>query len=205
MSDSPQYEAFRAFAQAHIDLAVLKATEPLKEEIRSLRTTLETRSAPQGIAGPPGPKGDAGERGADGKNGVDGKDGAPGTNGKDGAIGERGVDGLNGKDGAPSTVPGPKGDTGERGADGIATREEIEEVVERQVRGLQFRNLIDYHRGTYERGASYKTSDIAVWDGGTWIAATDTTAVPGTSADWKQFAKKGRDGRDRTDRGPYSK
>lgn len=196
MSDSPQYEAFRAFAQAHIDLAVLKATEPLKEEIRSLKTTLETRSAPQGIAGPPGPKGDAGERGADGKNGVDGKDGAPGSAGKDGAIGERGVDGLNGKDGAPSTVPGPKGDTGERGADGIATREELHSLIEERMAEVQVRSFADLYRGVFKHGESYKRSQFATWGGSLFLALADTGNRPGESNDWQLVTKRGADGKD---------
>jgi hypothetical protein len=84
MSDSPQYEAFRAFAQAHIELGILKATEPLKEEIRSLRSALETRSISQGPPGKDGKDGTDGKDGVDGKNGVDGKDGAPGERGANG-------------------------------------------------------------------------------------------------------------------------
>lgn len=45
MSDSPQYEAFRNFASEHIGRRLLEVTEPLKEEIRSLRTQLEIRGA----------------------------------------------------------------------------------------------------------------------------------------------------------------
>jgi hypothetical protein len=88
MSESPQYEAFRAFAQAHIELAVLKATDPLKEEIRSLKTQLETRSV-QGVEGPPGKDG---KDGADGKDGRDGTDGKPGERGADGMVTEAEVD-----------------------------------------------------------------------------------------------------------------
>lgn len=197
MDESPQYEAFRAFARATISLEVVKATQPLHEEIRSLRTQLETRSAQQPIAGPPGKDG---RDGTDGKDGRDGKDGAPGALGVPGERGTDGLAGASGKDGRDGVDgrAGAPGEKGERGVDGIATREEIEEIVEKRFADVQTRSLADYHKRTYEKGTSYKRGDLAVWDGTTWLAMSDTTAVPGTSPDWQQFAKKGRDGRDRT-------
>lgn len=84
MKDPADYEAFRAFAKEVIARQILEATEPLKEEIRSLRTQLEIRSA-QTIEGPPG---------KDGKDGRDGKDGTNGGDGKPGEKGERGADGI---------------------------------------------------------------------------------------------------------------
>jgi hypothetical protein len=190
MSESPQYEAFRAFAQAHIELAVLKATEPLKDDIRSLKTTLETRSAPQVIEGPPGPAGKDGANGKDGRDGIDGKDGTPGP------MGERGADGLNGKDGAPSTVSGPKGDKGERGADGIATREEIELLVEQRMADVQVRTFADLYQGVWQPEREvYTRSQCVTWGGHLFLCLKDTKGKPAESPDWRMIVKAGRDGK----------
>lgn len=84
LKDPPEYTAFRAFAREVIRLEVFTAMEPLKEQIRSLKTELETRAVPEPkiIEGPPG------------KNGIDGKDGFNGKDGADGKPGERGTDGI---------------------------------------------------------------------------------------------------------------
>lgn len=78
MSD-PLEKAFDEFADA-----VEKRVTGLIEEVRGLRTQLETRAAPEPkvIEGPPG---------KDGTNGIDGKDGKDGA---DGRPGERGADGI---------------------------------------------------------------------------------------------------------------
>jgi hypothetical protein len=117
MSDSPQYEAFREFARATIALEVIRATQPLQEEVRSLRGELQTRAS---TTGPQGERGLLGERGETGPSGPRGEPGERGVAGPAGERGERGVDGIAGRDGATSTVPGPRGEPGERGADGIA-------------------------------------------------------------------------------------
>lgn len=122
------------------------------------------------VVGPQGPIGPAGE---------------PGERGADGAAGERGE-------------RGEPGERGERGEDGVASREEIEALVEERFRDVQVRTLFDSHRGTYKRGESYRKADVVAWGGSTWGAVAATTDEPGTSADWKLLAKKGRDGRDRT-------
>lgn len=192
MSDeSPQYEAFRAFARATISHEVLKATQPLHEEIRSLRSALETRSAPQVIEGPPGKDGSNGKDGVDGKDGRDGKDGAPGT----GEKGERGADGLNGKDGAPSTIPGPKGDTGERGADGVATREELHSLIEERMAEIQVRTFADVYQGVYQPDTAYARGQLVTWGGSLWLSQVDTRHKPGEAPDWKLVVKKGADAR----------
>lgn len=195
MSDSPQYEAFREFARAHIELAVLKATGPLKEEIRSLKTVLETRSTPQVIEGLAGPKGDAGEKGADST--IPGPKGDPGEKGERGekGVGERGADGINGKDGAPSTVPGPKGDKGERGTDGIATREELNSLIEERVAEIQVRTFADVYQGVYENGRLYERGLLTTWGGSLWLSQAETRSKPGESAEWKLVVKKGADAR----------
>lgn len=193
MSDSPQYEAFRNFARTAIELEVLKATAPFKEEIRSLKTQLETRAAP--IEGTPGPAGKDGKDGIDGKDGQPGKDGVSGVDGKDGTIGERGADGLNGKDGAPSTIPGPKGDTGQRGADGIATREELNSLIEERMGEMQVRTFADVYQGVYENGRSYERGQLVTWGGSLWLSQSEAKAKPGESAEWKLVVKKGADAR----------
>lgn len=76
MSDSPQYEAFRAFARSEIAFQVERAKTELKETL--------TREAPKVIEGPPGKNGVDGTNGKDGKDGADGKDGTPGVRGADG-------------------------------------------------------------------------------------------------------------------------
>lgn len=215
------YEAMREIIRVTVQLEVGKATQPLQEEVRSLRTQLETRSATP-LAGVPGPAGKDGKDGVDGKDGRDGKDGergpagekgergadglhgrdgAPGHDGKDGAPGERGLqgergaDGINGRDGAASMVPGPQGERGEHGADGIATRDEIEAIWDERHADLQVRNLADSWRGAWTADATYTRGNVAQWDGSPWLAVKDNRTKPGTSPDWVLFAKKGRDGR----------
>lgn len=192
MSDSPQYEAFRNYARTAIELEVLKATAPLREQIRSLQLQLETRSVePKVIEGPPGPAGKDGAPGKDGVDGKDGKDGAPGI----GEKGERGADGLNGKDGAPSLVPGPKGDPGERGKDGIATREELESIIEERMADIQVRTFADFYQGVYVPGTTYSRGKGVTWGGSLWLSKSDTQTKPGESPDWQLIVKKGADGR----------
>jgi hypothetical protein len=122
------------------------------------------------------------------ENGKDGRDGKDGERGEKGEPGERGADGINGRDGAP-------GEKGERGADGVATREEIESIIESRFADLQVRNLADSWRGVWRDNETYVRGAVAQWDGSPWLALKDTTAKPGTSTDWVLFAKKGRDGR----------
>lgn len=77
MSNESEYAAFRAYADVYIKLTVREAQRPLEDEIRSLRTQLETRAVEK-IEGPPG------KDGTNGKDGADGKDGAPGERGTNG-------------------------------------------------------------------------------------------------------------------------
>lgn len=191
MSDSPQYEAFRAFARSEIRAARLEMKAELAKELKAELQESFTRSAPQVIEGPPGPAGKDGASGKDGTNGIDGKDGAPGI----GEKGERGADGINGKDGAPSTVPGPKGDTGERGADGIATREEIVEIVEERAADINVRTFADTYQGVYEPNRTYSRGVLVTWGGSLWLSQAEAKTKPGESADWKLVVKKGSDGR----------
>lgn len=192
MSDSPQYEAFREFARATIALEVMKATQPLQEEVRSLRAELSTRSAAlTPVAGPPGPAGKDGNHGRDGAPGAPGKDGVPG------APGERGVDGTSGRDGAPGApgTAGTPGEKGERGADGIATREEIEAIVEHRYADTQVRTFADVYQGVYESTKLYTRGLLATWGGSLWLSQAETRSKPGENGDWKLVVKKGADGR----------
>lgn len=167
-------------------------------------------AGPQGEMGPPGVAGPAGAQGERGADGLQGRDGALGERGADGVMGppgpmgERGADGIAGRDGAPSMVPGPQGPQGERGADGIATRAELDAliearfaVLETRFAGLTTRSLADVYREVWRDGETYERGELAQRDGSQWLAMTRTTAQPGASPDWKLFAKKGRDGRDR--------
>lgn len=125
------------------------------------------------------------------------KEGPPGKDGADGKDGRDGIDGL----------PGDKGD---RGADGIATREELDSLIEQRFAELQVRSLADTFQGVYDQSKLYTKGQIAMWDGQPWLAMVpETRAMPGQSSDWKLFAKRGRDGRDakREDRvpKPYAK
>lgn len=103
-----------------------------------------------------------------------------GPPGKDGTSGK---DGIDGKDGAP----------GKDGVNGIATREEIQEIVKREVIELQTRSLADAYVGVFRPGDSYKRGAIAQWEGTPWLALSDTKGTPGLSPEWKLFAKKGKD------------
>lgn len=216
------YEAMREIIRVTVQLEVGRATSPLQEEIRSLRTQLETRSAAP-LVGVPGPAGKDGRDGVDGKDGRDGKDGergekgergADGLAGRDGAPsivpgprgepGERGAegvqgppgrDGLAGRDGAPSTVPGPQGERGERGADGIATREEIEAIWEERKADMNVRTFADVYQGVFEPDKLYTRGLLATWGGSLWLSLNETRSKPGENDDWKLVVKRGADGR----------
>jgi vacuolar-type H+-ATPase subunit F/Vma7 len=97
---------------------------------------------------------------------------------------------------AVAALPGPK--DGENGKDGIATREELDEIIEARFAEIAMRNLADLHRGVWKAGESYKRGELAVLDGSTWLAKKDNPAAPGSGPDWTLFAKQGRPGRDKT-------
>jgi len=112
-------------------------------------------------------------------------EGPPGKDGRDGIDGKNGVDGKDGKDGAP----------GERGADGIATREEIESVIEQRLAEIQVRTFADVYQGVYEIGRTYNRGLLTTWGGSVWLSQTETKSKPGESPDWKLVVKKGADAR----------
>lgn len=216
MTDTALHTAIRGFAQS-----VLARLEEVRAENRDLRSrldALEQRTAQLDARdvevreGPPGPVGAPGERGADGR-GIDtvelrggdlifrftdgtienvgrvtGEQGPPGEKGADGRDGEPGARGERGE-------PGP---AGRDGTDGVATRAELEALVEERFRDVQARTLADLYRGVFRNGEDYSRGELATWDGCLWLAQGDTRARPGTNGDWNMITKKGRDGRDRT-------
>ena len=100
---------------------------------------------------------------------------------------------------AAALVPAPK--NGEDGADGVATREEIEELVERKLEAryseIQVRTIADSYQDVYKHGQTYNRGVLATWDGSLWLSLRDTDRQPGTTdSGWKLVTKKGRDGRD---------
>lgn len=174
------YAAMRAYIDVAVELRVDKVTQPLHEEIRSLRGQLETRSAPP-LASTPGKDG---SNGKDGKDGLDGKDGRDGVNGKDGAAGAPGRDGAPGARGEP----GAKGD---RGADGIATRAEIEEIVERKAADITVRTFADTYKGVFKPDERYTRGVLTTWGGSLWLSLVDTSRKPGdNNTDWRLVVKK---------------
>ncbi len=131
---------------------------------------------------------------ADGKDGKDGKD-APAVNVEE--IAAQVADAAIPRITAAIPVPakGDKGDTGAAGKDGIATREEVESLVEERHADLKVRTLADSWQGVWTPDKEYQRGTVTQWDGSPWLSLKETTAKPGTSPDWTLFAKKGRDAR----------
>jgi hypothetical protein len=204
------YTAMREFIKVSVELEVTKKMSEFRASLPTeIRTepTIEVREGPAGRDGVdgkpgrdgidgkdstvPGPKGDPGKDGADST--IPGPKGDPGERGSDSIVpGPKGDPGADGKD---SAIPGPKGDPGERGADGIASREEIEEVVKRQVADLRVRTFADTYQGVYQSDQTYGRGLAATWDGSLWLSQVETRSKPGENGDWKLIVKKGRDGR----------
>lgn len=145
--------------------------------------------------GKPGERGTDGINGQDGKVGENGKDGTPGERGEKGDTGERGSDGLQGREGTPGSPgkDGAPGEKGERGADGIATREELESLMEARFAEIQVRTFADAYRGVFKQGELYKRGEFVTWDGSLHLALSDTKAKPATDAAWQLVTKRGRD------------
>lgn len=191
-------EAFDEFAAA-VEARVLELSESVRAareentQLRALVTQLQTRSAPEPVVGPPGP---SGEPGPAGEPGAPGPVGAPGPQGEPGSAGAPGQPGAPGEPG-PAGPPGQPGPAGEPGADGVASVEQIEQIVERAVTGLQMRSLADLYRGVFKADDVYQRSELVTWDGSLYMALAETRARPAESPDWKMVTRKGRDGRDR--------
>jgi hypothetical protein len=180
-SQDAEIRSLREELQTRAAVPVIPPPEPidLTPALASLREYVDA-SVTRAVAEIPKPE-----------NGKDGRDGAPGERGTDGAPGERGADGINGRDGTP-------GERGERGADGIATREELDSLIEARFADIQVRNLADIYQGTFDPKQSYSRGLTSTWDGSLWLATRETSAQPGTiDSGWKLITKRGRDGRDR--------
>jgi hypothetical protein len=143
-----------------------------------------------------GEKGDKGDRGENGKDStVAGDKGEKGDTGERGVMGLSGTNGKDGSDGLPSIVPGSKGDKGERGADGIATREELESIIEELRADVQVRTFADVYQGVYENNKQYTRGLLTTWGGSLWLSQVGTRSKPGENGDWKLVAKRGSDGK----------
>ena len=165
-------EALYTAMRQYIDVAVELKVEKRMQELRS--QPVETRA----VEGPPG---------KDGRDGIDGKDGKDGERGPPGEKGERGADGLHGRDGAP----GPQG---ERGADGIASRAELESLIEQRFAELQVRTFADLYQGVFDEKKHYTRGQLATCGGSLWLSQTETRAKPGEgNSDWKLIVKRGTD------------
>lgn len=110
---------------------------------------------------------------------------------KEGPAGKDGKDGIDGKDGAD----GKDGTPGERGADGIATREELDSMIEKRFGELQVRSLADSYEGVYQQDKDYTRGQLVTWGGSLFLALADTKARPEQSPDWKLIVKRGADAR----------
>jgi hypothetical protein len=181
-SQDAEIRSLREELQTRAAVPVIPPPEPidLTPALASLREYVDA-SVTRAVAEIPKPE-----------NGKDGRDGAPGERGTDGAPGERGADGLNGRDGTP-------GERGERGADGIATREELDSLIEARFAEVQTRTFADIYRGTFDpKQGIYARGLTTTYDGSLWLSERDTDRQPGTiDSGWKLITKRGRDGRDR--------
>ncbi len=175
----------REFIKVAVELEVAKA----KTELRASIPT-ETRSAPEPVIDIDAIATRAAQLIPVPKNGVDGKDGA---NGVDGAPGKDGTPGVPGPQGLPSTIPGPQGERGERGADGIATREELESMIESRFADVQVRSLADTYEGVWKEGL-HKRGATTTWGGSLWLVMRDSEKKPGdNNDDYKLIVKRGAD------------
>jgi hypothetical protein len=158
-------------------------------EARSALDALQTRASEPMIPGEPGPVGEPGEPGPAGE------PGPVGPAGEQGPVGPAGEPGPVGPQGEPGPA-GPPGDPGERGADGIATREELDALIEARFAELQVRTFADVYHGVFKPGETYTRGALATWDGSLWLSLSDTSAKPGEKdSGWKMVVKRGADGK----------
>jgi hypothetical protein len=153
----------------------------LRDELEAVKRSIpENLWEPEPIVGPPG------------KDGEPGKPGERGPEGKDGRDGRDAVDGRDGRD----------------GKDGIATRDELNalvqsevekrlmDLVEKRVNEVISSIPIVTYKGVYSDGNEYAAGNTATYGGSLWHANVTTKEKPGTGSDWTLAVKKGRDGRD---------
>ncbi len=91
---------------------------------------------------------------------------------------------------AASLIPAPKD-----GEDGIATREEIEAVVRAAVAEMQVRTFADLYQGVYKPDTNYSRGVFSTWGGSLWLSKIETRNKPGEGSDWVLVVKRGADAR----------
>lgn len=210
----------------HVQGYVAKSLEPVLLRLKALeerepvngKDGRDGRDGTDGSPGEKGEKGDPGEPGKDGRDGTDGRDGAPGEAGKPGERGEKGDPGIDGKDGAAGRdgLPGQPGrdgkdgDPGKDGQDGLGF-DDLEffhdgerSFTLRFMRGERVKEFAFSIPTILDRGVwkqrGYERGDGVTLGGSFFIAQKDTDAKPGDSDDWRLAVKRGRDGRDATDK-----
>ena len=60
---------------------------------------------------------------------------------------------------------------------------------------LEKRTFADVYRGVWQPG-TYERGSAVTWEGSLWICRMETTAKPGTNADWQLAVKRGSPGKD---------
>lgn len=95
----------------------------------------------------------------------------------------------------PQVIEGPQGPAGEpgpQGETGVVNVEDLNALVDARFVELQTRTLADVFRGAWKPEEIYNRGEIALWDGSPWLMMSDsqTQAKPGSSPDWKLFAKR---------------
>jgi hypothetical protein len=97
---------------------------------------------------------------------------------------------------AAALIPVPvDGKDGADGKDGIATRDELNAIVEERFADIQTRTLADIYRGVFKTDGRYARGDTATFGGGLWLALADGSDKPGTSDQWRLIVKRGADAR----------
>jgi hypothetical protein len=66
------------------------------------------------------------------------------------------------------------------------------DALEGQIRSMP---AVTY-AGVHESGKQYLRGELVTYDGSLWHAQKQTTATPGSGADWRLCVKRGRDGKD---------
>lgn len=133
---------------------------------------------------------------------IHGRDGAPGKDG------EKGIDGKDGRDGRDA-IDGKDGRDGRDGKDGIASRDELNALVNAEVEKRlsdTVQKAVDaaigalplmLYKGVWSEGTGYREGNTVTFGGSGWVCMkSDTQEKPGTGSDWTLAIKKGRDGRD---------
>jgi hypothetical protein len=179
-----------------------------------------------GEAGPvglPGPAGEPGEPGPLGPPGEPGHPGEPGTKGERGEPGEKGMEGLPGSPGAPGMLPVVKSWSDEIHYQGAVVAHDgaTWQAVRDTGRAPPHEDWIPLARagrdgadgaslrvrGTWKSEEQYKALDIAILNGGGFVARRDNPGQPGVGDGWQLLASQGKQGKpgERGSAGPPGK